>query len=489
MPEPAMPPTLSLAHQNAWRLALVFVVFELLAAVAVVSLLMLPMAQRAAGDLAGLMVLSAQTWSELPPETRPVFVRELASSHGLTLSAMRPPGAEIPGWRSPYLDQLEQRLGRHLGRPVKLIDMVTEGKTWHWAAIPSGERLLWVGFPHGRIGPQPFATALLTLAVGLALAVLAAAWLARRTVAPLKRFDSAAASLGRGESPELLPESGPRELAALARRFNELARQVRDLLEARTTLLAGLSHDLRTPLARMRLALEMAQRRPDPAWIRRLDTDIGEMDRLVGELLDLAHGLGQESATLVDLGALLEELAARARESGAQVTTVNTSPIHLHAPAAALGRVLGNLVANAQRYGDGLIELRAEQAGEVFRIGVLDEGPGIPKDQLEAVFRPFHRVESSRSSETGGTGLGLAIVRQLAQANGWQVRLENRVEGGLAAWVEIPEGKRTGTERVHGEACRSSLSGVKRLGWSARPLDGIVGRLLHWPHREKGRPG
>lgn len=432
-----MPRGLSLSQQNAWRLALVFVAFELLVAMAVVFFLMLPMARRAASDLAGLMVLSAQTWSELPPETRPAFARELAASHRIILANAPPAGDRANPWLSPYLRHMAQSLAARTGRPVDVSNVVQAGEIWHWAALPSGGRVLWVGFPHGRIGPQPLVTAALTLAAGMVLALLAAWWLARRTVAPLKRFDAAAASLGRGETPALLPETGPRELAALAHRFNELARQVHDLLEARTTLLAGLSHDLRTPLARMRLALEMLQRRPDQAWIERLDMDIGEMDRLVGELLDLARGLGREPASQVDLGAMLEELAAGARRAGARVS-VQAAPISLHVPAAALQRVLGNLLVNAQRYGGGQIELRAEQEGEGCRIGVLDQGPGIPNDQLEAVFHPFHRVESSRSTATGGIGLGLAIVRQLAQANGWSARLENRAGGGLAAWLEIP---------------------------------------------------
>jgi two-component system osmolarity sensor histidine kinase EnvZ len=106
----------------------------------------------------------------------------------------------------------------------------------------------------------------------------------------------------------------------------------------------------------------------------------------------------------------------------------------------ALRRLLGNLLSNAQRYsGAGMVELRAQRDGSAVRIGVLDRGPGIPHDQLEAVFRPFHRVDASRSPGTGGSGLGLAIVRQLAQANGWTVSLENRTGGGLAAWVTLPD--------------------------------------------------
>lgn len=433
-----MPRGLSLSQQNAIRLALVFVLFELLAALAVVFLLMLPMARRAAGDLAGLLVLSAQTWSELPPDTRPAFERELAASHRLALATKRPTDAVPETWKSPYLQQLEAELAARIGQRVSLESTVQDGEAWSWAGLTSGGRTLWVGFPHARVGPQPVAAALSTLGAGLLLAGFSAWWLARRTVAPLKRFDAAAAALGRGETPELLPETGPRELAALARRFNTLVRQVQALLEARTTLLVGLSHDLRTPLARMRLALAMLERRPDPTWIARLDTDIGEMNRLVGELLELARGLGREVTQSVDLAGLLEELAGRARETGTAVS-VRCPDMLLDAPPAALHRALANLLANAQRYGGGLaVELRAEAGEGICRIGVLDRGPGIPEDQMEAVFRPFHRVESSRSPTTGGAGLGLAIVRQLAQANGWRVSLENRPEGGLAAWIEIP---------------------------------------------------
>jgi len=414
------------------------VLFEVVAALAVVFLLMLPIARRAASDLAGLMVLSAQTWSELPPETRPAFERELAISHQLELETAQPVGATPEAWKSPYLQELEAELQWRVGGTVELETTVRDGEHWTWAGLIAGGRTLWVGFAHSRVGPQPVAASLLTLGAGLVLALIGAWWLAGRILAPLRRFDVAADALGRGETPALLPETGPRELAALARRFNTLARQVQELLEARTTLLVGLSHDLRTPLARMRLALEMLERRPDPAWMDRLNADIGEMDRLVGDLLELARGLGREAPAQVDLAELLEALAERASETGAPVS-VTCPSVQVRVPPAALRRVLDNLVANAQRYAPGQpMEIRVEVLEGGCRIAVLDRGPGIPGDQLEAVFRPFERVESSRSQVTGGSGLGLAIVRQLAQANGWRVWLENRAQGGLAAWVSLP---------------------------------------------------
>lgn len=429
---------LSLGQQNALRLAVVFILFEVLIALAVVFLLMLPMAQRAASDLAGLMVLSAQTWSELPPETRPAFERELSAGHRLVLAEDRPEREAQAIRRGPYIRKLEAELIKRVGPTALMISVDQAGDTWHWARLPSGSRAIWVGFSHTRFGPQPLTAGLLTLAAGLLLALLAAWWLSRLTVAPLRRFERAVAALGRGETPDLLDESGPRELAALARRFNHLTTQVRELLDARTTLLAGLSHDLRTPLARMRLALEMLERRPDPAWIARLDSDIGEMNRLVGELLELARGLGQEQTQRIELAPWLEALAERLRESGTAID-VHCPALHIDAPTSALQRVLGNLLGNAQRYAQGsALQLRAEICQGQCRIGILDGGPGIPETQLDAVFQPFHRVEASRSPSTGGAGLGLAIVQQLAQANGWRVWLENRPEGGLAAWVSLP---------------------------------------------------
>jgi two-component system osmolarity sensor histidine kinase EnvZ len=219
---------------------------------------------------------------------------------------------------------------------------------------------------------------------------------------------------------------------------NALVREVHELLDGRTTLLVGLSHDLRTPLSRMRLAVEMLSRRPDPALIERLERDIEEMNRLVGDMLELARGFGREAPREIDVEELLEQLAENAREVGTSIT-VAAQPCRLTAPPMALARLLGNLLSNAQHYGGvGTVELLAQSDRGSVRIGVLDRGPGIPSDQIEAVFRPFHRVDVARSPGTGGSGLGLAIVRQLAQANGWTVRLENRAGGGLEAWVTLP---------------------------------------------------
>jgi two-component system osmolarity sensor histidine kinase EnvZ len=246
-----------------------------------------------------------------------------------------------------------------------------------------------------------------------------------------------------------LPETGPRELAELARHFNHMALQVRELNDARTTLFAGISHDLRTPLARMRLALELLTVKPDPALVQRIEHDIDEMNQLIGQLLEIARGLKLEPAQDLELCAWLKARTqvhrAAADAAGARLSVDCAGELHVTAPPGVLTRIIDNLLVNALRYAPGPVDLvaqalPAQAPGQTagVRLGVLDRGPGIPQDQLAAVFRPFHRLEGSRSPVTGGFGLGLAIVQQLARANGWSVSLEAREGGGLAAWVDLP---------------------------------------------------
>lgn len=427
----------SLARQNTVLLALAFIVVELLAAGAFALFLMRPLAQRYAADLAGLMMLTAQTWAELPPHTRPAFELELLEKHGIALRA-EPAGIGAEEWAPPFYHLLEHALEERMGTQQHLVKEDAGGAVWYWVDLPSGDGHLAVGLPRQRVETQPLLALALTLVGGLAFAIVSAWWLARRITAPLARLEQAARRIGEGQSPELLPENGPRELAALSRRFNAMASQVRELLTARTTLLAGVSHDLRTPLARMRLALEMLRTDPIPSLIERLEKDVDEMNGLIGTLLDLARGLNREEQTATDLAVLLSELG-RDFSTPARSIEVRCSSCQRAVARQALRRAIGNLLQNALRYApEGSIELLGEEGEDGFVIAVLDRGPGIAPERIEEMFQPFHRLDASRSRGTGGAGLGLAIVRELARANGWQVWLAPRSGGGLAAKVRLP---------------------------------------------------
>jgi two-component system osmolarity sensor histidine kinase EnvZ len=212
-----------------------------------------------------------------------------------------------------------------------------------------------------------------------------------------------------------------------------MAQEVRELLDNRTTLLAGISHDLRTPMTRMQLNLELLRDKPGPERIDKALADLAEMNTLIKGYLELARTTRVEARSRFDVAVLLGELA---EQSG--VIWHGAAPCAIEAGPLALRQILTNLIQNAQRYGgDQAVELLLECGMDQVRIVVRDHGPGIPETQMDKVFRPFYRLEASRSTMTGGTGLGLAIVRQLAQTQGWKVELRNRPEGGLDAVLEI----------------------------------------------------
>lgn len=444
---PALGRRASLArHYLRWLVSL-FLALAVLILAAVLGFVMLPLAQRSADDLAGLMVLSAQTWAELPPDTRADFEVELLRKHQLALLPDMPSPPDASLAHGFYVHYLEESLHRRSGAPAHLARAPgPEPGDWLWTRVEAGGQRIGVGFSVDRLNTRPlWGLAVVVLGV-VGLASLAAPWLARRIAQPVARLERAAAELATGASPAMLPESGPRELADLAGHFNQMALQVRELLDARTTLLAGVSHDLRTPLARMRLALELLTLQPDPALIARLEHDVDEMNRLIGQLLDLAKGLTHEEPATFDLRPWLigraDLHAGAAQAVGATIVVACPPSLTVKAAAGLLGRVVDNLLVNAIRYAPGPIELVAHAVdaspGERVRLSVLDRGPGIPPHRMDAVWRPFQRVEESRSPQTGGYGLGLAIVRQLARNQGWAVGLAARTGGGLVAWVEVP---------------------------------------------------
>lgn len=422
--------TRSLYARTALTLALAFVVFQAAAFWVVTRTLIMPVAERSADDLAGLIVLSAQTWVELPPQTRAAFERELARRHGLRLTATDV-GATADAPHFAFRRQIEAALSRRVGEDIALRGV--PGTAAAWLDIPVGGRDLHVGFFPDRYAVKPPLAAIAVFALGTFLSLLTALFVVRRITVPLARAAAAASQVGAGELPEPLPETGPAELAELARRFNTMAAEVRDLLDNRTTLLAGISHDLRTPMTRLQLNLEMLRDAPSAARIDRAVADLADMNKLITGYLELARTTQAETKIRFDLATLLEEAAA-----DAGLSWPGAAPCEVEAGRLAVRQIVSNLIQNAQRYGGGTpVELALECTDKLARVIVRDAGAGIPDDQLEKVFRPFYRLETSRSQATGGTGLGLAIVRQLAATNGWKVALHNRPQGGLEAVLEI----------------------------------------------------
>lgn len=427
----------SLFRSTALTVAAALLTLQLVSFSASAYYIVLPMAKRSTDDLAALMVLSAQTWAELPPATRPDFELELARQHNLWL--IDSPAALLDyEHHTPYLMLLEQALQLRTGKEIhtKKTDF---DKTWYWVELQSGDKQLSIGFPQDRLGVQSPVAMLLIMTATTVLTILTSIILARRIARPLQNLALAATHVGLGGTPEKLAEDGVRELAELAHTFNNMADKVQALLANRTTLLAGISHDLRTPLARMRLAVEMLPSNAGSKISDRIKHDIDEMNRLIGEFLVFSRGLEKEQPQQIDMNALLQELARNVLAEGAKIKWEPVRACVMQIGQMAVRRILSNLLSNAARYGDGSeIELLCECGKVVCVIRVLDRGHGIPSEEIENVFRPFYRIESSRNSATGGSGLGLAISRQLAQANGWKLALLPRSGGGTEARLTIP---------------------------------------------------
>ena len=272
---------------------------------------------------------------------------------------------------------------------------------------------------------------------GLALLALAlaGAWLIASTLSrPLGAIAAAAGEVGRGRAPAPLDESGPRELRTVSRAFNRMAGDLAAMERERAMVLAGISHDLRTPLSRLRLALEMSGAERSSA--EGMGADIEEMDKVIAQFLAFARG-EDEPFVDVDLNSLVAEIVEGYRKREQSVSFSAGRLPHLRDAPLAVRRALTNLVDNALHYGGGAIEVATRRDGGEVLVEVLDRGPGVPAGEIERLKRPFARLDEARSGR-GGAGLGLAIVERIARAHGGRFDLAPREGGGLAARLSLP---------------------------------------------------
>ncbi len=388
-----------------------------------------PLLRAASNDFAALIVLSAQTWVELPPDRRGALEEALAAQHGLQRVEAHPAPARNMSYL-PFVHLLQDRLVTLTRHPARV--------TWdparqrYLADIQLNGTRLRFAFSRERIGTNPPLAILAILLASLTLALLVAHRVSRRLTRPLTRLEHAVQALGRGETPALPVANGVRELDGLSREFNDMARQVQAQAQTRTTLLAGVSHDLRSPITRLRMALELARAHPDPALFDDMERYLEQMDGLIGDFIDYGRGISLRPPQPLALAPWLARLAG---EHGA--VFVPCGDIVLSAEPAALERVLANLLENARRHAPASPpQLACSRDADGVHIEVRDRGPGIPPDHLDRVFDPFHRVDPARQAP--GTGLGLAVVREICRVHGWRVQLGNRPGGGLQARLTLP---------------------------------------------------
>jgi signal transduction histidine kinase len=257
---------------------------------------------------------------------------------------------------------------------------------------------------------------------------------ARRITAPLRAFSSAAERLGRDPTAPLIELRGPAEVGAAARAFNGMQVRLKRYVQDRTATMAAISHDLRTPLARMRFKLEKAP----PELKTSLAADVDQMEQMLAAVLAfIREGADNRPRERIDLLSVVECAVDDAADSGGAVELAAAEPLIVEADALGLQRLFANLIDNAVKYGSSAqVRVRSEDGEGVVEI--VDRGPGLSGDELERVFQPFYRGEPSRSRDTGGIGLGLAVARSIARAHGGEVGLSAGHEGGLTAKVRLP---------------------------------------------------
>jgi two-component system osmolarity sensor histidine kinase EnvZ len=254
---------------------------------------------------------------------------------------------------------------------------------------------------------------------------------------PLGELTRATTQMGRGKTPQPVTENGPSEIATLARAFNQMAYDLKRLDDERALLLAGVSHDLRTPLSRIRLAMEMMDDKGDAELRAGLVQDIEDIDGSIGQFLDFARLRDEEAAVPgSDLNALVKNVVARYARSNRSVRFQPGPVSALALRPLAMQRLMTNLIDNALRHGNGEVEVLTHEADGCAIAEVLDRGPGIPPEAAERMLQPFTRLDAARAGS--GTGLGLAIVDRIAGMHGGSVKLLARDGGGLRARVELP---------------------------------------------------
>lgn len=412
----------------------IFALLLIVAAVVIFDRLVgTPLLQRAASDKAALIVLSAQTWLELPADRRVEFAVALSLYHGLVISDV---AEDLPELKSDarYYRLLTSELTERLGEAITLYE--ADGNIW--VDMPSQTPYdLQIGFDSELPHQQQLFVAGVVFAFAAIIVVGASIAVVRYVARPLDRVSGAAGVFRGGTGFTPLPEIGPHELVSLTRNFNQMATEISELLENRTTLLAGVSHDLRSPLTRIVLELDRAKEGMSADLLGRLGQNIKNMQSLLNNVTEFAHGT-VEPQTVVKLRELLVSILDGFSDP-IEYEWNGNSELEVEIAPTVFERVLTNLITNAQQHATGC-HLKISVKEEAVDLHVLDKGGGIPPDERQKVFQPFYRREKSRSSTSGGSGLGLAIVYQLCQLHQWQVSISAREGGGSDILVQIPLG-------------------------------------------------
>jgi len=395
-----------------------------------------PRARQVAQQIVSVVNLTRAALITAQPSKRFELLDELSSEEGIQVYSSERGERVAPLPDRPFLRLVENEVRRQLGPETRLAAS-RNGIRGAWVSFRIDGDEYWVFMPRSRLERADPLRWVGWGALVLALALLGAYLIVARINRPLRELTGAAAEIGRGRTPPPVAETGPAEIRTLAHAFNRMAADLKRLDEERALLLAGVSHDLRTPLSRIRLGLEMLDGKGDAALQAGLVQDVEDIDAAIGQFLDFARlAEGEAAVPEGDLNAIVREVCEGYARAGKAVSTRLETLPPLALRPFAVQRLIANLVDNALRYGGPAVEVATRPENGRAVIEVLDRGPGIPPGDSERMLQPFTRLDTARSG--AGTGLGLAIVDRIARLHGGSVQLLAREGGGTRARVELP---------------------------------------------------
>ncbi len=398
-----------------------------------------PRARQLAQTMVSVANLTRAALISARPEARRELLRDLSDREGIRIYPADATDRVEPLPDRPFLRRVDELVREQLG-PTTRLTLEREGERalfLNFRLDDSDEGSYWLALPRERL-ERVFPLGWLGWGVATLLLSLVGAWLiVFRITRPLKALQQAARKVGAGETAARLDESGPTELATVAHAFNQMSADLAQIDQDRALILAGISHDLRTPLTRLRMGIEMAA---DEGLREGMTADIEEMDKTIGQFLDFARSEGGEAQQEADVAALLVELAAQYRRRGFDVAVPPAPTFTTAFPVRpqALRRAVSNLIDNALRHAGSQspVELALSATPGEFSIEVRDHGPGIPPQDVERMKRPFARLEAARTN-AAGAGLGLAIVDRIARSHNGRLELLPRPGGGLIARLAL----------------------------------------------------
>jgi two-component system, OmpR family, osmolarity sensor histidine kinase EnvZ len=427
-----------------WRSVLIIVVPIILVQVVVVFILFDRhwdlVARRLSSGVAGDVTYLVRRMTASPNQEVPlVLFAELGAAKQLIVNfapAARFADRAPASFATSAIDgPLLRAISERLSYPVRL-DTTSLGREVR-IEVELDHGILDVRVPRELLFTTTTYLVVIWMAVASFIVILIALLFMRNQVRPIRRLAIAADLLGKGREVPRFQPSGATEVRQAAAAFNLMRERIQQQLQQRTDMLAGVSHDLRTPLTRMKLELEFMPRRPE---VMQLKGDVEDMQRMIEGYLSFARSAGtdvSEPTEATDIAALLTEIVAQARRSGGTIELASIESVSLQVRRDAVRRCLTNLIENGMRYGEKVWVVARRTPGAV-EIAIEDDGPGIAPDKREEVFRPFFRLDPSRNRETGGVGLGLTIARDVARSHGGDVTLEDSSQGGLKAVLRLP---------------------------------------------------